>query len=87
MADLFSSFTDSVNAPARRVFAVIPNDTTELAIMPKAIMAGADGVITLRAADDAADIDITVIAGVIYPIRARFIRATGTTATSIRGLA
>lgn len=87
MIDPFQNFGDSAADPARRAFAVAPNDTAELALLPKALMVGGGGTIVLRAVDSAADVTVTVVAGQIVPIRASYVRATGTTATGIVGLA
>lgn len=86
-ADSFARHADSVIAPARHVFAVMPSDGSELSPLPKALLIGSAGTIALRAVDSAADVQIPVTAGQLLPIRARFVRAAGTTATSIFGLA
>jgi hypothetical protein len=41
----------------------------------------------LRAVDSAADVTIPMVAGEILPVRARFVRAVGTTVTALHGLA
>ena len=48
---------------------------------------GGAGEIVLRALDSAVDVTIAVQAGQLLPIRARFVRATGTTATGLVSLA
>lgn len=85
--DYFQSYSDQASDPARRAFAIIPNDTTELAITPKALLVGAAGNLVLRAIDSTDDVTIAALAGQIVPVRASFIRSTGTTATQIVGLA
>jgi hypothetical protein len=85
--DPFQSFGDSVGDPARRAYAVTPNDAAELTPLPKALLIGGSGTIVLRAVDSQADVTIPVGAGQIVPIRASFVRATGTTATQIVALA
>lgn len=87
MLDAFQSLADSVASPARRAFAVSPSDTVELPMLPKALLVGGAGALVLRPVDSAADVTITVAAGQIVPIRAQFVRATGTTATAIVALA
>lgn len=81
MADLFGTFTDTVATPARRCFVITPHDANELAVLPKAIRAPSDGVITLRAVDSEADVAHPVLAGEVVAVRAAYIRATGTTVT------
>ncbi len=85
--DAFQSRADHPASPARNAFAITPDDANELAILPKAILVGGAGNITLRAVRSDADVTIPAQAGQILPIRARFIRATGTSATAIIGLA
>lgn len=85
--DRFDRSGDSPSSPARDAFMVAPHDTTALARLPKALLIGIGGTLTLRAVDAAADIAVTVTAGQIVPIRASHVRATGTTAGQIVGLA
>ncbi len=85
--DFFQSYSDQASDPARRAFAIIPNDTTELAITPKALLVGTAGNLVLRAIDSGGDVIITAAAGQIVPVRASFVRSTGTTAGQIVGLA
>jgi hypothetical protein len=86
-SDSFSRFSDSPSAPARRMFAITPHDTAEVDPLPKAIRADGDGTVTLRAAGSDADVTVTMTAGEILPVRARHIRAGGTTVAAIHGLA
>lgn len=87
MLDQFQSYGDSAADPARRAFAVTPSDSAELATLPKALLVGGAGALVLRAVDSAADVTVAAAAGQIVPIRAQFVRATGTTATQIVALA
>jgi hypothetical protein len=87
MPDPFQSHADRLADPARRAFAVTPNDAAELQLLPKALLIGGAGTLTLRAIDAAADVTVTVVAGQCLPIRASHVRATGTTATGIVALA
>lgn len=86
MADDLSG-RDKVFYPARRMFEITPHDTNEITPLPKAIRFNAAGAVTLRAADSTADVVITVAAGEVLDVRARFIRDTGTDAITIHGLA
>lgn len=84
MVDPFKSYADDVHAPSRSVLAVVPHDSNELPILPKALYIGVGGNVTLRAADDSADVVFqNVAAGSILRVRARFVRAAGTTASAI----
>jgi hypothetical protein len=88
MADRFDTHTDSLTQPARDAFAITPHASNEIDPLPKAIYVGTGGNITLRAAGSSADVVLkNVASGQIVDIRARFIRATGTTASDIVGLA
>ncbi|MGB3711311.1 MAG: hypothetical protein WA913_07890 [Pricia sp.] len=84
--DKFAS-TDSLTAPAREGFALIPDDTAAVADLPKAIYVGTGGDLVLRMADSDADLTLRNVAdGALLPLRPAFVRATGTTAADIVGL-
>jgi hypothetical protein len=86
--DTFEPALDSLIAPARNAFSVTPHDTAALASLPKAIYIGTSGNITLRAIDSTQDVVFfNVPSGSIIDVRAKFIRATGTTAANMIGLA
>jgi hypothetical protein len=87
MSDSFAHRPDSVEAPARNAFAITPHQTQAVSPLPKAVLVGAAGNVVLRAIDSSVDVTIAVVAGQILPIRAQFIRAAGTTATGLVGLA
>ena len=84
--DKFSS-TDSVTSPARDCFAIIPDDSSELARVPKAIYIGSGGDVTLQAADNSQDVIFrTVPSGTTLDVRANAVRSSGTTAADWVGL-
>jgi hypothetical protein len=87
MADKFASYSDAVSAPAREVFLITPHATNEVSPLPKAIRADSAGTVTLRAIDSAADVTMTMAAGEVLDIRARYVRVTGTTVATLHGLA
>ena len=88
MADSFQGTTDSLNAPARNAFAIALSDTVALPLLPKAIYVGTGGTIVLRGVDATGDVTLkNVGAGQIIDIRASHVRATGTTAADLVGLA
>jgi hypothetical protein len=88
MADRFDTQIDTLSQPARDAFAITPHATNEVDPLPKAIFVGTGGNITLRAADSGADVVFrNVASGQILDVRARFVRASGTTAADIVGLA
>ena len=88
MLDSFQHSIDSPIAPAQLCFTISPSDIVELPRVTKAIYVGDGGAITLLSV--AGDTDVTfhnVVAGSILDVRVRAIRATGTTATNLIGLA
>lgn len=87
-SDKFDAAVDSVIAPARNCFSITPGDGTMLPVLPKAIYVGNGGDIVMRAIDSGSDVKFAnVPAGTILDIRATAIRATGTTASDLIGLA
>jgi hypothetical protein len=85
MTDKYSD-VDSVMSSARKGFAITPNDSTEIALTPKAVWVGGAGNLVVRLEDDSADITISgIAAGTLLPIRPKFIKTTST-CTGIIGL-
>ena len=88
MLDTFQAGGDALLAPARAPFAVTPNDATALPVLPKAIYVGTGGTLIVRGVDAASDVTFkNVASGQIIDVRASHVRATGTTATDLVGLA
>ena len=86
--DAFSHNSAAAVDPARQAFTITPHDSDELALLPRAIYVGTGGVLVLRAVDSAADVTLkNLAAGQVIDIRARFVRATGTTAADLVALA
>ncbi|HEX9805533.1 MAG TPA: hypothetical protein VGA34_01445 [Alteraurantiacibacter sp.] len=86
--DSFSSHSDAVDAPARNCFAIEPSDTVPLVSITKAIYVGNSGDVALKSVDAVNNVNFaSVPAGTILPVRAEFVRAAGTTATGLVGLA
>ncbi|MDG5489256.1 hypothetical protein NYR55_11585 [Sphingomonas sp. BGYR3] len=79
MTDRFVSFKDSVDAPARHCFAVVPSDSQPLPHVTKALRAGGAGTITFRAIGDTADTQHPVLNGERIDVRVSHVRQTGTT--------
>lgn len=87
MADQFSAFADSVSAPATRAVAVVPHDSSALADVPKALFVGSGGDLVARGSGGGADVTFRNLpAGSLLPLRAQFVRETGTTAADIVAL-
>ena len=88
MDDPFAAHAPALLDPARRAFAITPSDGVALATLPRAIFVGTGGTITLRAIDSAQDVVLRgLAAGQTVDIRAVFVRASGTTASDLVGLA
>lgn len=88
MPDSFKNATDSLIAPSSNCFAITPNDANALATVTKAIYVGEGGTIVLRSIRGAGDVTFAnVPSGAILDVRALYVRATGTTAAQIVGLA
>lgn len=88
VSDKFDSATDSLIAPSTDCFAITPNDSSDVSTATKAIYVGTGGDIALRAIGSNADVTFRNVAtGSILDIRVSAIRATGTTAQDIVGLA
>ncbi len=76
-----------VDWPAIRAAAVTPNDSTDLTFVTRALYVGAAGTVVVDMAESGTSISfVGVPAGTFLPIRAKRVRATGTTATSIVAL-
>jgi hypothetical protein len=86
-SDRFSHHSDSPMSPSRHAFAVAPSDSAALSPVPKALFVGGAGTVTLRTIDSDADVTLTVQAGQILPLRATYVRASGTSASGLVALA
>ncbi len=84
--DLYSSHSASATGPARRLRNVTPSDTDELEFVCSGIVCSAGGALSIVGIDDSLPVTLPVVAGQIYPVRAKAVRATGTTATGIVAL-
>jgi len=85
--DPFENSVDSLIAPAKDAFDIVPSDSGQLATITKAIYVGTGGDIVLRAIDGQADVRFVAVgSGAILPIRVSAVRLSGTTASNIVGL-
>ncbi len=86
--DPFESSSNSLIAPAQHAFAITPSDTQTLSGATKALFVGTGGDIALEAiGSDSEVLFRNVASGSVLPIRIRVVRATGTTASDLVGLA
>jgi hypothetical protein len=75
------------NFAAKNAVTVVPHATNALSPIPDRIYVGGTGDITCRLMGDNADVVFKAVpVGTILPIRAQYIRATGTTATLMLAL-
>lgn len=87
-ADRFDAMQDSLSSPSRSPFAVTPSDTVDLLPIPKALYVGTGGTVVVRGMGSAADVVFkNVASGQVLDVRARLVKATGTTAADIVALA
>ncbi len=85
MNDPFHSHVPGLESPATRLADVTPNDTADLAFPTRAIAVGTGGFVRLvTIAGDTGR--VYVLPGAPFPIRARRILATGTSAADIVAL-
>jgi hypothetical protein len=84
-ADAFAHHNRLPNAPARGSFVITPSDGTDLALPIRQITIGTTGgTLSWIGADGATQTTDALPVGT-YPLAARRIRATGTTATGLTG--
>lgn len=86
MHDPFDNHQPGLESPPAHAFAVVPDDALDLPRVTRAVNVAQGGA--LRVTTAAGDVaTLQVAAGSAFPLRARRIWATGTTATGITGLA
>ncbi len=87
MSDPFALHGQGLNAPLSQGFAIAPNDAVDLAVATRQIrvtgQAGALSVIWITGVESVEP----VAAGDVLDWRIRRVKATGTTATGLRGYA
>ena len=85
MTDRFETHALGLTSPATRAFAITPQDGSDLSQSVRALNVAVSGQVRVTTVEgDTADIHIA--AGLAFPIRARRVHASGTTATGIVGL-
>ncbi len=86
MSDPFETQSDAAFAPSRAPYAIVPNDTEQLALVPKGIYVGTGGDIVLRGIDGTTDVIYRNLPDASFvAVRALYVRATGTTAADLVG--
>jgi hypothetical protein len=86
--DAFSQFADGPSDPASRCFPIIPHASNDLPMATKALYVGTGGHVMLRPIGSEADVLFrNISSGSTIDVRVRAVRAAGTTASDIVGLA
>ena len=86
--DPFANAAQSVIAPSSDCFPITPNDSTDLPKATKALFVGTGGDVLLRPVSGSEDILFRNLPdGSILDVRVRAVRATGTSAADLVGLA
>jgi hypothetical protein len=87
MTDLFKGAPVDLSDPASNLAAIVPNDTTPLPWVTRFIYVGVTGDIVLVANGNGVTVTLKAVpAGAIIPVRAKLVKATGTTATNLVAL-
>ena len=86
MADFFENHVPGLSAPAADGAAVTPSDMADLPVTSRAIWVGAGGDLSVELAEGGVVVLPGVPGGVLLPLRARGVRATGTTAGGLVAL-
>lgn len=86
--DTFANFGDTALVmPASGAFAITPDDEEELETVTRGIYVGVAGDLAVTLVGDSAPVTFAnLAAGIIHPIRAKRIHATGTDAEDIIGV-
>lgn len=86
MTDFFEGHAAGLESPASRLQAVVPSDSADLDLITRAIAVGTEGFVNLTTISGTTG-RVFIVPGAPFPIRARRIMATGTTADHIVALA
>jgi hypothetical protein len=84
--DVYADHAPSLTAPASAGAEVTPSNTAELARVSRALYVGAGGDLALELASGSQVTLGGVPGGTVLPVRARRVRASGTTASAIVAL-
>lgn len=83
--DNFSDMRGGVTGPAERLFAITPDNSTDLAYVTRGLYVGVSGNVAVHDVYGTATTLVGLAAGVFHPIRVRRVLVTGTTVTGIVG--
>lgn len=82
--DTFAGFSSGLDSPIRHVAAVTPDDANDLGFVTRGIIVGVAGDVAVVTAEGESVTLPALVAGITHPYRVSRIKATGTTATSIK---
>lgn len=86
MADTFASWQAGLESPAEHAVEITPSNDTDLANTTRGVYAGVSGDLKVDTVGGSTVTFVGLAAGIIHPIRARRVYATGTDATDIIGV-
>lgn len=84
--DPFSQYQPGLSSPIQGGFDIVPDDATDLSAVTRAVMVSAAGDVAVILKNGDRLTLPGLLPGVIYPLRALRVEATGTTATGLKGL-
>lgn len=87
MADNFDTHHKGLASPADIGFDITPHNTNDLAVYTRGIYVGVSGDVKVDLVNSGTITFANLAAGIIHPIRAKRVYATGTAATGIVGVA
>lgn len=87
MTDRFADFQPSLSGPASTGFAVVPDDAADLPEATRALYVGIGGDLAVTMLSGAELVLTGLADGSLLPLRVIRVRATGTSAGAIVGLA
>jgi hypothetical protein len=83
--DKFAAYPDAPGLPATSLIEIVPDDGADLPQVVAGLNVATPGTVRVTTRDGSTG-SVFVEAGIVFPIRARRVWATGTSATGIRGL-
>lgn len=86
MSEKYQGRADDVTSPARGGFAITPSDSTDLSTETRAIYVGTAGDLVAVLSSGSELSFVGLAGGMVLPVRARRVKATGTSAGYLLGL-
>jgi hypothetical protein len=86
MLDSFKDQARSLSSPAHDAIEIVPNDGADLQHVTRALYVGGTGNVRVRMASGNTVTFQALAGGIVYPIRAARVLASGTNATGLIGL-